>query len=64
MYHPPDVDGFDIRVDEYVEIFNPSISDANLFNNNGSWRINGGIDFDFPPEYHAARHGLPRPGLL
>ena len=34
---------------EYVELHNPLLSAVSLFNTDGVWRINGGVDFDFPP---------------
>lgn len=43
MYHHP-VTG-DL---EYVEIFNPTHQLISLFNTTGVWRLNGGVDFDFP----------------
>jgi len=50
MYNPVAV-GTNLNEDdvfEYVELHNPLPSDVPLFNTEGVWRINGGIDFDFP----------------
>ncbi|MEM7392310.1 MAG: lamin tail domain-containing protein, partial [Verrucomicrobiota bacterium] len=33
---------------EYVELYNPGNSDVNLWNAEGVWRMNGGIEYDFP----------------
>ena len=47
MFHP--VDGLSNNVrDEYVEVYNPSAVSVNLWNESGAWRMDGGIDFDFP----------------
>ncbi len=33
---------------EYVELFNPRATPVALWNSNGVWRMDGGIDYDFP----------------
>jgi hypothetical protein len=33
---------------EYVELFNPGATSVDLFNADGNWRMDGGIDFGFP----------------
>ncbi len=47
MYAPLDGDdnGF-----EYIELSNPTDQPIELWNENGSWRLAGGIDFSFPPQ--------------
>jgi len=51
MYHPASiVSTNDNLLDEYVEIFNPADVTVDLFNTNGSWRIDGGIGFEFPAQ--------------
>jgi Lamin Tail Domain len=42
MYHP-DGDGF-----EYVEIYNPTASSVALENSAGTWKLDGGVDFELP----------------
>jgi len=49
MYHPPDAATNDNTLDEYIELFNPLTTPANLFDTNGAWRIAGGVGFTFPP---------------
>ena len=47
MFHP--ISGVtNNTADEYVEIRNPSSSPVELWNESGPWRIDGGIDFNFP----------------
>jgi len=49
MYHPPDIQGTnDNGLDEFLEIYNPGSGRTTFGNTNGSWRLNGGIDFIFP----------------
>jgi len=50
MYHPPPSASqpTDNTSDEYVEIYNPTASTISLFDNFGAWRIDGGINFQFP----------------
>ena len=42
---------------EYVELYNPGTFAVDLFNTNGGWRINGGIDFIFPTNTTLAAGG-------
>jgi hypothetical protein len=49
MYHPPDIGGTnDNSLDEFVEMYNGTGSAVSLQNTNGTWRLNGGVDFIFP----------------
>ncbi len=51
MYHPPDIGGTnDNSRDEFIEVYNPTGAVVDLFNTNGTWRINGGISFLLPSE--------------
>jgi hypothetical protein len=63
MYHPPDLpDGTDNDEDEYLELRNLSSAPVPLFNSNSpadTWRLRGGIDYEFPPGVT-----LPTDGLL
>jgi hypothetical protein len=47
MYHPPD-NPTNNTLDEYIEILNPAAAPVNLWNEAGTWRVAGGIDFQFP----------------
>ena len=51
-YHPPDVlvgtNFTDNSADEFVELFNGGPAPATFHNTNGTWRINGGVNFSFP----------------
>ena len=53
MYHPPDhADGTDNSTEEYVELHNTGTEDIPLYDPVqpvDTWRLRGGIDFDFPP---------------
>jgi len=51
MYHPPpqDTDGADNDADEYIELFNPTAAPINLYDTNGTWRLDGGVKFALPP---------------
>ena len=42
MYHPLDLH------EEYILFHNPTDTPVNLFNDQGSWRIDGEVDFTFP----------------
>ena len=49
MYHPPDLPGgVDNSDDEFIEVFNPTGGAVALFDTNGTWRLDGGVSFDFP----------------
>ena len=48
MYHPPNLGTNDNTADEFVELFNPTISSIALQDFNGTWRLDGGISFLFP----------------
>ena len=48
MYHPPDVGTNDNVLDEFIELFNPAATAVNLFDTNGAWRIDGGVNFTIP----------------
>lgn len=51
MYHPaPTVaNPEDNTSDEYIEIYNPLPSTVALWTEAGSWRLDGGAEFTFPP---------------
>ena len=52
MFHPQDVlvgtNLTDNSLDEFIEIHNATPDPVVLHNTNGTWRLNGGIDFTFP----------------
>jgi hypothetical protein len=49
MYHPPEINGTnDNSVDEFIEVLNATPGPVALFDTNGTWRIDGGVSFDFP----------------
>src|SRR5204863_172782 len=49
LYHPPDIGGTnDDALDEFIELHNPTEAPVDLFNTNGTWRLNGGVTFGFP----------------
>ena len=55
MYHPTPLDTggviTDNKLDEYVELFNPTLQPVPLFDPlypTNSWRVRGGISYDFP----------------
>jgi hypothetical protein len=52
IYHPPDnVSGtniFDNSLDEFVELHNGTPGPVTFHNTNGTWRMNGGVNFLFP----------------
>jgi hypothetical protein len=57
FYHPPDIvsgtNRVDNSLDEFIELQNITTVPVSLFDMNfplNTWRIRGGIDFDFPPE--------------
>ena len=51
-FHPPDVlsgtNLVDNNTNEFIEVFNATAQSVTLHNTNGTWRLNGGVDFDFP----------------
>ncbi len=51
-YHPPDflvgTNLTDNSLDEFVEIHNGTPGPVTLHNTNGTWRVNGGVNFTFP----------------
>jgi hypothetical protein len=48
MYRPSATAATDETVAEYLEIHNPLPTPVTLADTNGSWRLDGGIDFVFP----------------
>jgi Lamin Tail Domain/CotH kinase protein/Immunoglobulin domain/Bacterial TSP3 repeat len=55
LYHPPDVlsgtNLVDNNTNEFIEVFNATAQPVTLHNTNGTWRLNGGVDFDFPTNF-------------
>ncbi|HKX60605.1 MAG TPA: lamin tail domain-containing protein, partial [Verrucomicrobiae bacterium] len=50
LFHPPDLAGaVDNAIDEFLELQNVSGTAIELANSNGTWRVNGGVEFVFPP---------------
>lgn len=49
-YHPATVPGVNADELEYIELFNRSNKTIELSSNAGSWRVRGGVDFDFDSE--------------
>jgi hypothetical protein len=49
MYRPPDLGTNDNSADEYVEVLNTTADPVPLFDSTNTWRLRGGVDFDFPP---------------
>ena len=52
MFHPPDVlsgtNLVDNNVDEFLELLNATPNPVSFQNTNGTWRLNGAVDFIFP----------------
>jgi hypothetical protein len=49
MYHP-DVSADYTYNDEYIELYNPTATQIYLQSAIGSWRLNGAVDYIFPPD--------------
>lgn len=51
MFHPVPNATYpeDNAHDEYIELFNPKSTPVPLFNAEGSWRLDGELDYTFPP---------------
>lgn len=50
MFHPKDIgtNAVDNTQDEFIELWNATAVPVNLFNTNGTWRLNGGVSFLIP----------------
>lgn len=49
MYRPPDIGGTnDNRSDEFIELLNTTSFPVPLFDATNTWRLRGGVEFDFP----------------
>jgi hypothetical protein len=63
MYHPPDLGGTnDNTADEYLELHNLTTNTVRCYDAlrpSHTWRLRGGVDFDFPPDI-----ALPPRGFL
>ena len=61
-YHPPDfTDGTDNSEDEYIELRNITGTAVPLFNTNApafTWRLRGGVEYEFPPGLTMPADGL------
>ena len=52
MYHPPDTNGVDNNVDEFIELQNIAATSVTLFDPSfptNTWRLQNAVEFDFPP---------------
>lgn len=51
MFHPPllDPSGADNVADEFIELVNPTTAPIALFDTNGVWRLDGGVEYSLPP---------------
>jgi hypothetical protein len=52
MFHPPDDGTNDNTTDEYIELHNITTNSVALYDpahTTNTWRIRGGVDFEFPP---------------
>ena len=50
MFHPKPTaaNPEDNAADEFIELYNPGLASAPLWNTNGAWRLDGGMNFSFP----------------
>ncbi|MBZ0256013.1 lamin tail domain-containing protein, partial [bacterium] len=48
MYHPAETEGQIGDAAEYIELYNTTSRDVLLSNDNGPWRLDGGVEFIFP----------------
>lgn len=54
QFHPPDLGTNDNLLDEFLELHNPTATEALLFDPafpTNTWRLRGGVDFDFPTNF-------------
>lgn len=49
MFHPPDTNGVDDVTKEFIELYNPQSVTAELWNAEGTWRVDGCVSYRFPP---------------
>ncbi|MEW6237304.1 MAG: lamin tail domain-containing protein [Candidatus Omnitrophota bacterium] len=54
MYHPAMDEDVNL---EYIELYNPTGQTVNLWNENGSWRLDGGAAFTFPAKTALSAEG-------
>ena len=47
MYHPQE-DTAAVKYDEYIELYNPTSSDIDMWTVTGPWAIDGGVSYTFP----------------
>ncbi len=61
MYHPPAYAGSDESAAEFIELQNPTTNNVLLYDINepaNTWRVRGGVDFDFPTNQSLAPGGF------